>query len=132
MQFMSRSKWLTQCALALVAIATTLALAPSAASAADSIDGFCRVSIPGTTSCKTDHTVHANRTTHDLEYEACAPGGHYADWQVKDNNNGVIVKQGRVNAGQCTIGYIYGLYGSYWAWVFNTRTGATMYINGKY
>ena len=90
--------------------------------------GYCTVRLWGTTSCKTE-TIRANLTYHTINVRACAPDGHYADWQVKDANNGVIVGQGRAAAGSCSSRTIGGLYGSYWGWVFNTRTGASMYIN---
>ena len=88
----------------------------------------CVVGTPGTTSCKT-RSIPANASGHHIWLQACAPDGHYADWQVKDANNGVIVGQGRAAAGSCSSRTIGGLYGSYWGWVFNTRTGASMYIN---
>jgi hypothetical protein len=88
----------------------------------------CVVGTPGTTSCKT-RSIPANASGHHIWLQACAPDGHYADWQVKDANNGVIVGQGRVPAGGCNSRYIFGLYGSYWGWVFNTRRGASMYLD---
>jgi hypothetical protein len=80
------------------------------------------------TSCKTG-IIHANGYWHRINYRMCAARGHYADWQVKDAHNGVIVGQGRVNAAVCTSGSIHGLYGDYWSWVFNTRDGASAYID---
>jgi hypothetical protein len=86
----------------------------------------CRVVWPYT-SCKTG-TIPSSifRTIH---YRMCAASNHYADWQVKDASNGYIVRQGRVEAPFCTGGDIGGLYGKYWGWVFNTRAGATAYID---
>jgi hypothetical protein len=65
-------------------------------------------------------------SSHTIFYTMCAPRGArvYADWQVKDADNGAIVGQGRINAGTCATGHIPGLYGSYWGWVFNTRDTA--------
>jgi hypothetical protein len=103
--------------------------APSAApTTTRAATGYCTVRLWGTTSCKTE-TIRANPTYHTINVRACAPASHYADWQVKDANNGVIVGQGRAAAGSCSSRTIGGLYGSYWGWVFNTRTGASMYIN---
>ena len=112
----------TGVASATPAHSTAQAITPKAAS------GYCTVRLWGTTSCKTE-TIRANLTYHTINVRACAPDGHYADWQVKDANNGVIVGQGRAAAGSCSSRTIGGLYGSYWGWVFNTRTGASMYIN---
>ena len=100
----------------------------SATSVLRAASGYCTVRLWGTTSCKTE-TIRANPTYHTINVRACAPDSHYADWQVKDANNGVIVGQGRAAAGSCSSRTIGGLYGSYWGWVFNTRTGASMYIN---
>jgi hypothetical protein len=61
----------------------------------------------------------------------CAPTGHYADWQIKDADNGVIVAQGRVNAKVCIHGSVSGLFGAYWGWVFNTRNHATASIDNS-
>ena len=97
-------------------------------SSGQAASGYCTVRFWGTTSCKTE-TIRANLTYHTINVRACAPDGHYADWQVKDANNGVIVGQGRVPAGACNSRYIFGLYGSYWGWVFNTRRGASMYLD---
>ena len=103
--------------------------APSAAPATTrAATGYCTVRLWGTTSCKTE-TIRANPTYRTINVRACAPASHYADWQVKDANNGVIVGQGRVPAGGCNSRYIFGLYGSYWGWVFNTRRGASMYLD---
>jgi hypothetical protein len=88
----------------------------------------CVVGTPGTTSCKT-RSIPANASGHHIWVQACAPDGHYADWQVKDAYNLRIVGQGRVPAGTCNSRYIFGLYGSYWGWVFNTRRGASMYLD---
>jgi hypothetical protein len=89
---------------------------------------YCSVRIWGTTSCRTG-TIPANPTYHTINVRVCAPETHYADWQVKDANNGVIVGQSRVAAGSCFSRTIGGLYGSYWGWVFNTRTGASIYLS---
>jgi hypothetical protein len=114
-------------------VATTHAAHATPAPAAAAITGrvssaHCVVGTPGTTSCKTGR-IPANASGHYIWLQACAPDGHYADWQVKDANNGVIVGQGRVPAGACNSRYIFGLYGSYWGWVFNTRRGASMYLD---
>ena len=61
----------------------------------------------------------------------CAAPGHYADWQIKDADNGVIVGQGRVQNGVCDHNTIRGLYGAYWGWVFNTRRYASAYLDNQ-
>lgn len=86
----------------------------------------CRVVWPNT-SCKTSTIPSSIFKT--IHYRMCAASNHYADWQVKDASNGNIVRQGRVEAPFCTGGDIGGLYGKYWGWVFNTRAGATAYID---
>jgi hypothetical protein len=118
-----------------LSVAGALVAAPTPAVASNTapivgIEAYstCYVTSFLVTSCKTA-TIHANTTYHDLYYQACAASSHYADWQVKDASNGVIVGQGRVDAGQCRSGYIRGLYGSYWGWVFNTRRYANMTIS---
>jgi hypothetical protein len=73
---------------------------------------FCRVVWP-VTSCKAA-TLPANSIFHPIYYRMCAASNHYADWQVKDGSNGVIVAQGRVYDGFCTSRTIIGLYGKYW------------------
>ena len=82
----------------------------------------CTVKWPNT-SCKTS-TMRSNGTYHRIWYNFCASRYHFADWQVKDADNGVIVGQAHLEAGQCATGYIYGLYGAYWGWVFNGRDPA--------
>jgi hypothetical protein len=127
-------RWVLAVAVAapLVVATTGPASATPAASAAPptarAASGYCTVRVWGTTSCKTE-TIRANSTYRTINVRACAPDNHYADWQVKDASNGVIVGQGRAAAGSCSSRTIGGLYGSYWGWVFNTRTGASMYIN---
>jgi len=104
------------------------AAAPSPAST-DTLDAYSTCYVTNwITSCKTA-TIRANSYYHDIYYQACASSSHYADWQVEDANNGVIVGQGRVAAGTCRSGYIGGLYGSYWGWVFNTRPYSSMTIS---
>jgi hypothetical protein len=106
-----------------LAVATT-----SAASASPPNDEtHCFVS-SGITSCWT-HVIHANNTYHKIHYEACSPEKWTADWQIKDASNGVIVKQGHLNWKSCVVGNVYGLYGNYHAWIFNTRSGAQILIN---
>jgi hypothetical protein len=61
----------------------------------------------------------------------CSPNKWTADWQVKDANTGVIVAQGHLNWNTCASGYIYGLYGYYWGWVFSTRAGAGAWIDNN-
>ena len=103
--------------------------APPAAPAITRVSSaHCVVGTPGTTSCKT-RSIPANASGHHIWLQACAPDNHYADWQVKDAYNLRIVGQGRVPAGACNSRYIFGLYGSYWGWVFNTRRGASMYLD---
>jgi hypothetical protein len=82
------------------------------------------------TSCKTG-TMPSNRTDHTIFYNMCS-SAHATDWQVKDAANGVIVGQGHIEpGGNCVTGHIRGLYGSYWGWVFNTRTSAIAYISNE-
>jgi hypothetical protein len=88
----------------------------------------CGVKSPWT-SCKTA-TIHSN-SEHRLSWFACAASGHYADWQIKDADNGVIVAQGHLEAGWCLGNRIGGLYGRYWAWIFNTRGGAWIAIDSN-
>ena len=106
------------------ALATTgaIALAPAASASSSS----CSVKWPST-SCKTS-PVWANFNDHSLLYSMCAPFDFYADWQVKDANNGFIVAQGRAKAGTCSTGRIYGLHAAYWGWVFNTRDTAKAFL----
>jgi hypothetical protein len=92
---------------------------------------FCQVP-SWNTSCKTK-VIAANPYQHRITYQMCAAVGHYADWQIKDQDTGVIVGQGREPAGQCTgEHYITGLYGSYWGWVFNTRAGANAFLTNTW
>jgi hypothetical protein len=120
---MKGSKGLGRAMLVLVMILFGLGFAAAPASASSS---KCTVKWPST-SCKTG-TMRSNGTYHRIFYNMCASYYHYTDWQVKDADNGVIVGQGRVAAGQCTVGYINGLYGAYWGWVFNARDPALAYI----
>jgi hypothetical protein len=115
--------------MVIVAAAAALA-AVSASPAFATTSSRCEVSSSLVTNCKTG-VVHANFTTHKLYYQACAPLNHFADWQVKDQNTGVIVAQGRVPNGGCSNNEIPGLLGEYWGWVFNTRVNATMYIDNR-
>jgi hypothetical protein len=111
---------------ALSVVVAVLVVNPGAAHASTS---RCIVKWPST-SCKTA-TIPSNRTDHTIFYNMCS-SAHYADWQIKDASNGVIVGQGRVPAGGiCVTGHIRGLYGSYWGWVFNTRTSSIAYISNE-
>jgi hypothetical protein len=101
-------------------------VAPATASASAPTSSSCKVKWPST-SCKTK-IVWANLNDHSLLYSMCAPYSHYADWQVKDANNGAIVAQGRAQPATCNTGRIYGLHAAYWGWVFNTRDTATAFI----
>jgi hypothetical protein len=93
------------------------------ASPASAASSKCTVKWPST-SCKTS-TMRANGTYHRIWYNMCATGASSgADWQIKDADNGVIVGQGHLAPRQCVDGYINGLYGAYWGWVFNARHGA--------
>jgi hypothetical protein len=75
-----------------------------------------------TTSCKTG-TLRVS-SLHEVDATMCGADGHYADWQVKDADNGNIVAQGRVGPLDCATPRITGLFGRYYGWVFNTRSGA--------
>jgi hypothetical protein len=81
------------------------------------------------TSCKTG-TIHA-ANDRKLNYHMCAAPNHYADWQIKDANNGHIVAQGRVQAKVCVTDTVSGLFGDYWSWVFNTRDNASAEIDNS-
>ena len=81
------------------------------------------------TSCKTG-TIHAP-SDHKLNYHMCAAPNHYADWQIKDANNGHIVAQGRVQPKVCVTDTVSGLFGDYWGWVFNTRDNASAEIDNS-
>jgi hypothetical protein len=90
---------------------------------------FCRVNHSWQTSCKTA-VIPVLPSYFEIFYNFCAAPAHYADYQIKDQDTGVIVKQGRVPAGGCTgLSHVGGLYGAYWGWVFNTRIGASAYLS---
>jgi hypothetical protein len=61
----------------------------------------CTVIYDTSTSCKTG-TIPV-QWVHRIGYRMCAAPGHYADWQIKDAANGVIVAQGRVDAAVCKV-----------------------------
>jgi hypothetical protein len=122
-------------ALMLAATVALVAGTTGTASAASGVtpaynSSTCSVIWPST-SCKTG-TIRSNGATHRIYFSACAAPDHYADWQVKDADNGVIVGQGRLQAGVCDFALISGLYGAYWGWVFNTRGGASAHIDNRF
>jgi hypothetical protein len=111
---------------AVVTIVSVFAMLGLTANAASASSTMCKVGYL-ITSCKTG-TVPAS-AYHTIYYRMCAASKHYADWQVKDATNGVIVAQGRVPDGFCYSNNIYGVYAKYWGWVFNTRAGASAYLD---
>jgi hypothetical protein len=137
-------------ALALAAITTLAATAAGTASAApakaatqsstahaqstsrDAVtplfnSGYCDVY---GTSCKTG-TIRSNGVGHYINYEFCSSTVHSADWQVKDADNGYIVRQGHLGSNACTSGRVNGLYGAYYGFIFHTLFDAFAYIDNN-
>src|ERR671931_1012153 len=95
-------------AVSLVTVTTGAASATSASSATSAtarqkpagtlgyLETSCTIVYDTDTSCKTG-TIPV-QWVHRIGYRMCAAPGHYADWQIKDAANGVIVAQGRVDA----------------------------------
>jgi hypothetical protein len=123
----SRRSLVLAAALALfTSLTNTASASPSPSSVAPSTVSSCTVGWPST-SCKTG-TIGVT-SDHEIFYYVCPAPDHYADWQIKDAGNDVIVGQGRVSDGTCVSGFIHGLFGTYWGWVFNTRGGAYISIS---
>lgn len=120
MKVAKRTRWVL---LVLGAVLVPFGLAAPASAAASK---SCSVRSP-TTSCKAGN-VRAN-SLHQINYSMCTSASHYTDWQVKDADNGTILRQGRLQPPfDCASGTISGLYGQYYGWVFNTRSGASASI----
>jgi hypothetical protein len=110
--------------LVLVVSGTFLGLqaSPALASSSSCTVGFLH------TSCKTS-AILPNPNGNWFRIRACAPSGHYTDWQLKRNSDGYIRDQGRVAAGSCMEKIVYVSSGTYYyMWVFNTRQGASALI----
>jgi len=120
----------TAAAILVAGTASVASAAPAdAAGVAPADVARCGILWPWT-SCWTP-VIRSNGTYHRINYEMCAASRHYADWQIKDADNGVIVAGGRVPDNTCAFGTVHGLYGAYHAWIFNTRAGAFAQIDNR-
>jgi hypothetical protein len=92
--------------------------------------GSCTVAPVVFTSCKTP-TIRANGLTHDINYGALAAITNSTDWQLKDADNGTIIRQGHLPRNGSLTGTTTGLFGAYYMFVFNTRFDTLALIDNK-
>jgi len=79
---------------------------------------------PITTSCHSG-AIRSNGNGHYINYVIGSSPVRGTDWQVKDHDNGVIVRQGHLGVNSAdTSGRIPGLFGAYFVFVFNTTFDA--------
>jgi hypothetical protein len=108
--------------LVVLVLAAVVLVQVGAAGPASAASQPCVVNSPWT-SCWTNR-LHANGNSHYIDYRFCSAPKWTADYLIKDTDNGTEIRRGHLNWGQCVSARIYGLYGYYAGWIFNTRAGA--------